>query len=65
LCGSEIVGLVPLQAMLEAGRFFEPQAGNDEALVNAAVDGLGLNTHHRFSPREHIIEWAIESGVGH
>ena len=65
LCGSEIVGLVPLQAMLEAGRFFEPQAENDEALVNAAVIGLGLNVHHRFSPREHIIEWAIESGVGH
>jgi hypothetical protein len=51
--------------MLEAGRFFEPQAENDEALVNAAVIGLGLNAHHRFSPREHIIEWAIESVVSH
>jgi glutamate formiminotransferase/formiminotetrahydrofolate cyclodeaminase len=63
LCGSEIVGLVPLQAMLDAGRFFDPQASDDAALVNAAIMGLGLNAHHRFSPREHIIEWAINSEV--
>ena len=64
LCGSEIVGLVPLQAMLEAGRFFAPDAPDEVALVEAAVSGLGLNQHHRFSPREHIIEWAVESEVG-
>ena len=60
LCGSEIVGLVPLQAMLEAGRYFSPDATSDNALVSAAVDGLGLNRHHHFDPGKHIIEWALE-----
>ena len=60
LCGSEIVGLVPLQAMLEAGRYFSPDATSDNALVSAAVDGLGLNRHHHFDPGQHIIEWALE-----
>lgn len=60
LCGSEIVGLVPLQAMLEAGRFFSPDATSDNALVSAAVEGLGLNRHHHFDPEQHIIEWALE-----
>ena len=63
LCGSEVVGLVPLQAMLEAGRFFDPEATDDVALVAAAVEGLGLNRHHRFEPHQHIIEWALESEV--
>jgi glutamate formiminotransferase len=63
LCGSEIVGLVPLQAMVRAGRFFSPETDDEEALVAAAVSALGLNAHHRFVPKEHIIEWAVDSGV--
>jgi glutamate formiminotransferase/formiminotetrahydrofolate cyclodeaminase len=63
LCGSEIVGLVPLQAMLEAGRFFSPTSTSDDELVSAAVEGLGLNQHHRFDPNVHIIEWALEQEV--
>lgn len=63
LCGSEIVGLVPLQAMVEAGRFFSPDATSDNELVSAAVDGLGLNRHHHFDPKVHIIEWALEQEV--
>lgn len=63
LCGSEVVGLVPLQAMLDAGLFFDPEASDDRTLVTAAMDGLGLNHHHRFDPHEHIIEWALNSEV--
>ena len=63
LCGSEIVGLVPLQAVLDAGRFFSPEAATDEALVSAAMEGLGLNRHHHFDPYLHIIEWALEQEV--
>ena len=63
LCGSEIVGLVPLSALLEAGRFFNPEADTDEDLVKSAVECLGLNVHHEFNPREHIIEWALNKGV--
>ena len=57
--GSEIVGLVPLNAMLEAGRFYLPEASDEHELVNAAINGLGLREHHRFEPDESIIEWAI------
>jgi glutamate formiminotransferase/formiminotetrahydrofolate cyclodeaminase len=63
LSGSEIVGLVPLSAMVQAGRFFDPQANDDESLVEAAVQGLGLNAHHQFDPRKHIIEWALKGEV--
>ena len=63
LCGSEIVGLVPLQAMLDAGLFFNPDASSDSEKVEAAMIGLGLNQHHEFSPHQHIIEWALDSEV--
>lgn len=63
LCGSEIVGLVPLSAMLDAGRFFNPDAETDTELVETAVQCLGLNEHHEFNPREHIIEWALKKEV--
>ena len=59
-CGSEVVGLVPLSAMLEAGRFFQPDSQDEKSLVEAAVAGLGLTEHHHFDPRVHIIEWALE-----
>ncbi len=63
LCGSEIVGLVPLSAMLQAGRYFNPEATDDASLVQAAVHALGLNNHHEFNPQKHIIEWALASEV--
>lgn len=63
LCGSEIVGLVPLSAMLEAGRFFLPEETDEDRLVDAAVEGLGLTQHHQFDPEKHIIEWALNSVV--
>lgn len=61
--GSEIVGLVPLHAMLESGAFFCPQETDERKLVEAAVEGLGLNAHHDFDPNTGIIEWALTSGV--
>jgi len=58
--GSEIVGLVPLNAMLAAGRYYLPESADERELVNAAINGLGLRHHHRFEPEESIIEWAIQ-----
>lgn len=59
--GSEIVGLIPLDAMLEAGRFY---AGNktlsEQELVNLAIDKLGLSSLHPFKPEEKIIEYMIK-----
>ena len=59
--GSEIVGLVPLQSMIDAGQHFctEDDLSISE-LVECAIEGLGLREFHEFHPNTHIIEWAIE-----
>ena len=63
-CGSELVGLVPLSAMIEAGRWYCDAGVEDEVeLVNAAIKGLGLDYLAPFNPNERIIEWALASGV--
>lgn len=58
--GSELVGLVPLDAMLKAGKFYASDLDEEAELVAAAVEGLGLNRHHTFNPQENIIEWALK-----
>ncbi len=62
--GSEIVGVVPLAAMLEAGRHYlrkqQRSAGiSDRELVKIAVRSLGLNELVPFDPEQKIVEWAI------
>jgi glutamate formiminotransferase len=58
--GSEIVGLVPLQSMLEAGRFYTNNKETDEKfLVESAIENLGLCTLNPFLPEEKIIEYMI------
>jgi glutamate formiminotransferase/formiminotetrahydrofolate cyclodeaminase len=62
--GSEIVGLVPLSAMLDAGRYFlrkqQRSLGvSDKELIKIAVRSLGLDDLYRFKPEEKIIEYAI------
>ena len=63
--GSELVGLIPLKAMLDAGRYFlekqQRSAGvPDEELINIAVRSLGLNDIHPFRAEEKIIEYVID-----
>ena len=65
--GSELVGLVPLQAMLEAGRYFlrkqQRSIGvSNEELVKIAVKSLGLDDLYPFRPEEKIIEYAMQKG---
>ena len=58
--GSEIVGLVPLEALLMAGKYYADGKFNDEeSLVSLAIDKLGLSALHRFVPEEKIIEYMI------
>ena len=61
----ELVGLVPLEAMLSAGRFYiEDDAIIDEkALVQKAISGLMLDQLEDFEPESSIIEWAIQGVV--
>lgn len=65
LKGSELVGLVPLSAMIDSGKWYHEGETNDEnALVAAAVEGLGLSSLEPFNPEERIIEWAVRNAMG-
>lgn len=62
--GSEIVGMVPLSAMLDAGRHYlrkqQRSTGvSDAELIKIAVKSLGLGDLYAFKPEEKIIEYAI------
>jgi glutamate formiminotransferase/formiminotetrahydrofolate cyclodeaminase len=63
--GSELVGLVPLQAILDSGAWYtDDEDADDDDLVQAAIMGLGLDTLDEFHPKDRIIEWAIERKLG-
>lgn len=58
--GSEIVGLVPLAAILQAGSYYtNNKETNETKLVETAVENLGLSSLHKFNPNEKIIEYII------
>lgn len=62
--GSEIVGLIPLQCLLDAGKYFlqkanEPSHADHKELVDAAIQGLGLNQLYPFDPQKKVIEMVL------
>jgi len=62
--GSELVGLVPLQAMIDAGKYFlrkqNRSAGIPEKeIIKIAVKSLGLDDLYEFKPEEKIIEYKL------
>ncbi len=58
--GSEIVGLVPLEALMQAGEFYCNGKFKDEkSLVDIAVDKLGLSELNEFIPHQKIIDYMI------
>lgn len=62
--GSELVGLIPLQAMLDAGKYFlekqERSIGVSEAeLIKIAIKSMGLDELAAFKPQERIIEYML------
>jgi glutamate formiminotransferase / formiminotetrahydrofolate cyclodeaminase len=62
--GSELVGLVPLQVMLDAGRYFlqkqERSTGvSDKELIHIAVKSMGLDELSAFDPDKKIIEYQL------
>jgi glutamate formiminotransferase/formiminotetrahydrofolate cyclodeaminase len=64
--GSEIVGLVPLQAMLDAGRHYLTRQQRshgipDEEIVDIAIKSMGLDDLGPFDPKRKIIEWRMGS----
>jgi glutamate formiminotransferase/formiminotetrahydrofolate cyclodeaminase len=62
--GSEIVGLVPRQVLLDAGRHYlgrmgRPTGVSESALVHIAIRTLGLGEVKPFDPRERVIEYRL------
>lgn len=62
--GSELIGLIPLQAMLDAGDYFltkqQRSLGIDDAeKIKIAVKSLGLDELKPFNPKERIIEYVM------
>lgn len=67
--GAELVGLIPLKAMLDAGRYFlrkqERSLGvSDKELIKIAVKSMGLDELGEFVPAEKIIEYRIAEQGG-
>ncbi len=63
--GSELVGLVPLSCMIEAGRYFlrkqQRSTGvSDSELIHIAITSMGLDQLSEFDPNKKIIEYAME-----
>jgi len=68
--GSELVGLIPLQAMLDAGRYFlEKQQRStgvsEKELIRIAILSMGLDELSPFKPGERIIEYLLANDAGH
>jgi glutamate formiminotransferase/formiminotetrahydrofolate cyclodeaminase len=63
--GSEIVGLVPKEALVLAGKFYLEKEGkaaltDEEELVAIAIERLGLSQLYPFNPEEKVIEYMVE-----
>ena len=63
--GSELVGLIPLKAMLDAGKYFlqkqKRSVGvSENELIKIAVRSLGLDELSPFNPEERIIEYMLK-----
>lgn len=53
--GSEVIGLIPKEALIEAGAFYT--GNNSESnLIEAAMEHLGLSQLNKFEPEKKIIE---------
>ncbi len=62
--GSELVGLIPLQAMIDAGKYFLRKQNRsvgipEKEIIKIAVKSLGLDDLYEFKPEEKIIEYKL------
>lgn len=64
--GSELVGLVPLQSLLDAGKYFlkkqQRSTGvSEKELIRIAVKSMGLDELSPFKPEERVIEYLLQN----
>jgi glutamate formiminotransferase/formiminotetrahydrofolate cyclodeaminase len=63
--GSELVGLIPLKAMLDAGKYFllkqQRSVGvSEKELIKIAIKSMGLSELSPFIPEERIIDYLLK-----
>ena len=63
--GSELVGLIPLKSMLDAGKYFllkqQRSVGvSEKELIKIAIKSMGLDELSPFKPEERIIEYLLK-----
>ena len=63
--GSELVGLIPLKSMLDAGKYFlqkqQRSTGvSEKELIRIAIKSMGLDELSPFKPEERIIEYLLK-----
>ncbi|MCX6292282.1 MAG: glutamate formimidoyltransferase [Bacteroidetes bacterium] len=68
--GSELVGLIPLKAMLDAGKYFlqkqrRSTGVSEKELIRMAIKSLGLDELTPFKPEERIIEYMLADQSSH
>ncbi len=66
--GSELVGLMPKEALLMAGRYYLKKqrcttAVPEREIIECAVQSLGLNDLYPFKPEEKIVEFAVTQEI--
>ncbi len=64
ITGSELVGLIPLKSLLDAGRYFlekqqRSKGVSDNELIKIAIISMGLNDLYEFLPEKKIIEYVM------
>ncbi|MBF0314408.1 MAG: glutamate formimidoyltransferase [Oligoflexia bacterium] len=67
--GSEIVGLVPLNVMLNAGKHYLQKQGlstavSEREIIDSAIMSLGLSDVSPFDPQKKIVEYHFRAGSG-
>ncbi len=67
--GTEIVGLVPKRALVEAGKYFLRKQHRstgiaEEEIVRMAVKSMGLDDLKPFVPQEKVIEYLLDAESG-
>lgn len=66
--GSELIGLIPLKCMLDAGIYFLKKQNrscgvSEKELIKIAVKSLGLDELSPFKPEERIIEYQLKDAA--
>ncbi len=64
--GTEIVGLIPKRALVEAGRYFLHKQNrstglSEREIIRIAIETMGLSTLKEFKPEEKIVEYILEA----